>query len=104
MLAAQMHAELGLGLRSTMAADSLIDDEAYNIETTNEKRLSRYHWEDVLRLREGEPVVVYFNKDQDLQGRFASKPLDAAVTQKRSGIGGQLTTINGRKFIALSLD
>jgi hypothetical protein len=61
----QIHEQIGLGLRSAVLADSLDDDEAYNVDTTNEKRLSRFHWEDVLRLKVGENIIVFFKNNSN---------------------------------------
>ena len=38
---------MGLGTRSSVVSDLLVDDDAKNASTTNVKRLSRYHWEDI---------------------------------------------------------
>ena len=42
---------MGMGLRSSTVDDSLLDEDARLAETTDAKRLSRYHWEDLLRPR-----------------------------------------------------
>ena len=50
--AAEREEDLGRGLRSSRADNLFVDDEAFNVETTDVRRLSRYHWEDLLPKRE----------------------------------------------------
>eukprot|EP00560_Eucampia_antarctica_P008311 CAMPEP_0197825644 /NCGR_PEP_ID=MMETSP1437-20131217/2695_1 /TAXON_ID=49252 ORGANISM="Eucampia antarctica, Strain CCMP1452" /NCGR_SAMPLE_ID=MMETSP1437 /ASSEMBLY_ACC=CAM_ASM_001096 /LENGTH=331 /DNA_ID=CAMNT_0043425733 /DNA_START=250 /DNA_END=1242 /DNA_ORIENTATION=- len=58
--AAERKDAIGLGLRSSKPKEeSIFDNEALMAETTNIKRLSRYHWEDLLSLKTGGDVVLY---------------------------------------------
>ena len=52
-------------------------------------------------MKVGENVIVFFKKDQDMKGRFANKPFDAARGQKKVGIGGDIRSVNGSKFYVL---
>ena len=40
--------DVGMATRSSRVDDMTIDEDAYNVETTNIKRLSRYHVEDII--------------------------------------------------------
>ena len=55
---AEKEARLGHGSRSMRRDVNLVDDDAANLETTNSSRLSRKHWEDMLRMQDGESVVL----------------------------------------------
>ena len=55
-----------------------IYDNVFNDETTNVKRLSCLHWEDVLQLKERSPLVLYLNP----QSAYVSKHVLA--TQRKS--------------------
>ena len=48
---------MGMGTRSSL---SQIDEEAAVVNTTDLRRLSRYHMEDALGLKEGDRVLLYF--------------------------------------------
>ena len=51
---------MGLGLRSSKPKEeSVFDNEDLMAKTTNIKRLSRYHWEDLLSLKPGGNIVLY---------------------------------------------
>ena len=45
----------------------LHDNEAFDVSTTNARRLLRYHMEDMLRAREGDGVVLFVRNDMDLK-------------------------------------
>ena len=51
---------LGRGLRSSVEDDLFVDESAATANTTNIKRTSRYHEEDIMRMRENDNMVVYF--------------------------------------------
>lgn len=70
----------GLGTRSSTAVDYLVDDEAYKVETTNIKRLSRLHVEDVIQCREGTPIVLYVEKGNQVLRDMFDGVTDAAST------------------------
>ena len=70
-------ASLGRGLRSVAKEDLLVDDEARLIHVTDARRLSRCHFEDLLRMQEGARVVVYFKTNlnsRNLCSELLSKP------------------------------
>ena len=50
---------LRLGLRSGIEDLSLVDNAAATLATTDAKRLLRIHWEDILRLQEGDRLLIY---------------------------------------------
>ena len=55
--------EAKLGERASRSAASesdLVDDDAVLIQTTNQKRLSRCHWEDILKYSPGQKLAIYF--------------------------------------------
>lgn len=75
--------EIGLGLRSALNEDVLVDEEAYTLKTTDAKRLSRMNWEDLLRVKEGDQVIVYFRKDlKIIRDVFMDYPKLAAKAQR----------------------
>jgi hypothetical protein len=47
----------GRALRSTAAESDLFDDDAVKLSTTNQKRLSRCHWEDMLGFLPGQKLA-----------------------------------------------
>ena len=51
--------QLGRGLRSSVEDELLIDDDGANANTTNIKRTSRYHIEDILRMREKRRITLF---------------------------------------------
>jgi len=56
----------------------------------------------MLRLQEGDPLVLYFCKDNHvLKDLFAGDPIKAAKSQVDMGVGGQVETIAGVKYIVL---
>ena len=76
--------------------------DAYNLQTTNIKRLSRYHVEDVIKCKEGDSFVLYFRADNDLiNNRYQGLPTSAALVQKEDGIGGETVRIAGHDYICI---
>ena len=97
---AEKEARLGHGSRSMRRDVSLVNDEAANLETTNSSRLSRKHWEDMLRMQDGESVYIYFRADKDLlENRFASKPTAANAAQVAAKLAEKRTKIGGIEFV-----
>ncbi len=93
---------LGLGLCSSLDNDVVVDEEAYNIEITDTKHLSCMHWEDILRVKQGDQVVLYFRKNSSfLKESFANVPLHVAKQQKQAKIAGGEVRINGINFYVL---
>ena len=80
---------MGLGLRSSIDEDPIIGEEAYNLTTTDAKRLSRLHWEDLLRVNENSDIVIYWRKAAD-QSQFADYPREAAKMQPKVKESGRL--------------
>ena len=79
----------------------MVDDDAANLKVTDAARLSRLHWEDVLRVNEGGGVVVYFRHDVAmLREVFENYPKKAALKQKDMG-AGHIAQLNGKKFLVL---
>ena len=92
----------GRASRSTIAESDLFDDDAVELSTTNQKRLSRCHWEDMLRYLPGQKLAIYFRNDPELlNDTFNKVPNKAKLIQKKKGIGGQFVTIASQKFIVL---
>ena len=99
------HDSTGLGLRSAAAPDLLVDDDAYKVETTNVKRLSRLHWEDLLQCNVGTSLVLYVAKD----GEYAMP--EVATAQRKVGkangttnnqnLSGAKVHLSGREFVCL---
>ena len=90
--------EKALGERSLRSATSdsdLIDDEAERLETTNIKRVSRCHFEDLVGYVPGQKLAVYIAKDSHLiTDVFSGVPNKARLKQKRDGIAGDIVGIN----------
>ena len=102
VLAGDRDAQIGRGLRSTSEALSLVDYDAATLTTSDAKRLSRYHWEDLLGVQVNDGVIIYFRKGSSvLDGRFRGKPKQAFDQQKRLGIGGETVKLNGINFLVL---
>ena len=92
----------GRALRSTAAESDLFDDDAVKLSTTNQKRLSRCHWEDMLGYLPGQKLAMYFQNDpKSLNETFIKIPNKAKRIQKKEGIGGQFVTIASQKYIVL---
>ena len=53
-------------MRSTVNDSDLLDNEAVQLETTNQKCLSRCHWEDIIGYAQGQKLVFYVCNDVDL--------------------------------------
>ena len=96
----------GHGLCSSASPDVLIDDAASNVETTNVKRLLRLHYGDVIQLKEGSSLVLYFNP----QSAYVLKHVSTAQMRLRAKVrgsadlqhqGGATISLSGRKFICL---
>ena len=88
--------------RLSVNESDLLDNETVQIATTNQKRLSRCHWEDMLKYSPGQKLAIYFRNDSDLlDAQFASVPNKAKTMQIKNGIGGQLVTISSKQFVVL---
>ena len=102
--AAEREDAMGLGLRSSQPKDdSFFDNDALVANTTNHKRLSRYHWEDLLHLNGGDNVVIMVSTLQKWMKTTKMKlaPWHAAKIQREAGIAGEEQVIAGEKFYAL---
>ena len=56
--------DIGLGLRSDAREDLLSDEDARLCNVTDARRLSRYHFEDLVRVQEGVRLVLYLRLNQ----------------------------------------
>jgi len=103
---AQREESIGRGLRSTAEEEMFTDNDAFKIETTDIKRLSRYHMEDVLRLLYGSNMIVYFKQcaNSIIDTKYDGKPGVAAKIQQDWGIAGDTTVIGGITFLALKMN
>ena len=88
-----------LGRRSQVADDLLSNDDAYNVNTTNFKELSRYVVEDVIACQVDTPFVLCIAKDMDVHyQRILS---DGASQQRKLNMGGDICKISGREYYCL---
>ena len=80
---------IGLGLRSTQEPISLDDDDALACSVTSHRRLSRCHFEDVVGLQKGDPLVLYFREDTEtLDGLFRKTDVRGICGFAKEGWGG----------------
>ena len=94
--------QLGRGLRSSVEDELLIDDDGATANTTNIKRTSRYHIEDILRMREKDNIVLYFRYNKTwIRDNYSGIPLDAGEQPDVAGTAGDVMSIGGSKFLAL---
>jgi len=103
---AQREEAIGQGLRSTAEEELFTDDDAVKIGTTDIKRLSRYHMEDVLCLLDGSTMIVYFKQcaNSVIDNKYDGKPDVAAKIQQDQGIAGNTMVIGGITFLALKMN
>ena len=107
--AADHVASLGLGLRSDARDDLLIDEDARLCNVTDQRRLSRCHFEDLLRLQSGARLVLYLktnSRSTNVCPSLVLKPFDgklwdAAQLQRDASVGGDITTLAGKKYVVL---
>ena len=98
---------MGMGTQSTaVLGDMLIDDKARLAQVTDTRRLSRYHWEDLLSLKEKDKLVICVSTLQSWMKttKMDLKPLYAAREQEDAGLhgdGGSQMTIGGKTFYEL---
>ena len=100
---------VGLGLRSAASPDLLIDEAAFNVETTNVKRLSRLHWEYILQSKVDSSLFIYMNADCDYvtkdvaiaQRKASREKLKQSPAKKNDNLAGANVILSGRKFICL---
>jgi hypothetical protein len=68
---------IGLGLRSDTKDDIFVDDDARLCRVTDIRRLSRYHFEDILRVQADGRLVLYFllnRKGTNVDSVFLTEP------------------------------
>ena len=90
---------MGLGLRSSDVEEFLVDEEAINVAVDNHKRLSRYHWEDIIKLEEGQPLILFLLKSEFTEmfdGYFSTWK-----SQHKSKRGGNEIRIAGQPYIVI---
>ena len=98
---------IGLGSRLSASNEMFVDEDARNAEAMDIKRLSIFHWGDLLKIQAGQRIVMQFrhNKRSNLQKEpFNSMPLMAADVQKKNGVAGDLKNIGGIKFLTLEAE
>ena len=72
------------------------------MQTTNIKRLMRLHWEDMLRYRVGQPLLIYIKKKApELHERFAHAPTIAAEAQRQANVAGQDVKVISEFYLCL---
>ena len=88
--------------RGSRSADLDLDHntQAFNVETTDFRELSRYPLEDMLKSRQGTKFLVLIAKDA---AEYEGIPKDAAKLQREAGIGGEDTKISGEWFFCKDL-
>ena len=57
---------IGLSLCSSVRSYILIDEEATHMKTTDARLLYCYQLKKIVRLKEGDPAVLYFQKDNSV--------------------------------------
>ena len=97
---AEQHLALGLGRQSTRKDVDLVTDNADKVITTDARQMSRYHWEDMIRMQEGDSMFLYFRKDKlVLHDLFGSMPTDAHKVQLGSNLVEANTRLGGIDFV-----
>ena len=94
----------GLVTRSSAKGEDLfLDEDARTAETTDVKRLSRYHWEDIVNLQGGDNIVLFVSIKQKWMKttKMGLVPLQASREQLQLGVAGQTFQIGSRPFYAL---
>ena len=107
--AADHVASLGLGLRSDTQDDLLVDKDARLCNVTDQRCPSRCHFEDLLGVQSGARLVLYLKTNKRasnvipslLSKPFDGKLWDAVQLQPDAGIGGDITTLAGKKYVIL---
>jgi len=98
----QRGSEAGMGLRLATVEDLVIDDEAYNIRTTNVKQLSRYHFEDCLNCADDCNLAIYVWKQKRNEANFfKGTPVLAATNPRKAGTGGGKASVASVEYIVL---
>ena len=80
--AADHVASLGRGLRSDARDELLIDEDARLYNVTDQRRLSRCHFEDLLRLQSGARLVLYLktnSRSTNVCPSLVAKPFDGKL-------------------------
>jgi hypothetical protein len=106
--------DIGLGRRSDARDDLLLDEDARLCDVTDARRLSRCHFEDLLRMQTDSRLVLYFQLNtigSGLHQTFHQKPFlgssgekkpwVAGATQRSCRTGGTTVTIAGNKYLVL---
>ena len=62
----------------------------------------RLHWEDMLRYRVGQPLLIYIKKKApELHERFAHAPTIAAEAQRQANVAGQDVKVMAEFYLCL---
>ena len=91
---------MGLGLRSSDVEEFLVDEEAINVAVDNHKRLSRYHWEDIIKLEEGQPLILFL-LNSEFTEMFDGYFVNVKKSQHKSKRGGNEIRIAGQPYIVI---
>jgi len=103
--------DIGLGRRSEARDNLLVDEDARVCNVTNARRLSRYHFEDLLRVQTETRLVLYLRLNQRstnlagplLKKPFEGKPWDIALKQRTSGSAGDVVSLSGVKYLVVKV-
>ena len=94
------------GRRSEAKQDLILDKDARLCNITDARRLSRCHYEDLLRMQAGARLVLYMKLNTKstnlcvtlLPEPFEGKSWTVAMAQRVAGVAGDVTTIAGKKI------
>ena len=99
---------LGMGLRSSQRSPVVIDydDDDRLADVTKLASNSRYHWEDLLSVTDGDRILIYFrNKKKKMRDIFKDNAIyDAGVRLRSSSVGGDLLSIAGQSFFVMQAE
>ena len=92
-------------LRSSTPDISLDDDEAASVAVTSHRRLSRCHFEDIVVLQSGDPLVLYVKNDKTALDELFKKTDLRAVSksQRKDKIGGGSQNSRGKNMLSSRL-
>ena len=103
---------IGLGLRLDAREDLLLDEDARVCNVTDARRLSRYHFEDLLRVQEGVRLVLYLRANKRGTKLVApllaipfegeGQPWSVAEAQCSAGSAGNITSIGGGRYLVVT--
>ena len=86
--------------RSTADIDLDTNEDAYNVETSDFRQLSRYILEDMLKCKEGDKFLLLLPKDAK-EGSSTNIPKSVPKQQQTDNIGGDVVKISKREYYCL---